>query len=372
MENNGILQPNRYMNPYTDFGFKILFGTEVNKDLLISFLNALFRRDNIESEITDVTYLSPEQLGSTEAARRAVYDIYCTTKDGGRFIVEMQRGSQEYFKDRSVYYAAFPIRDMGKKGEWDFRLDSVYTVGILNFKMKDYEDKKDEECFHHEVKLMDTEKKTVFYDKLSFIYVEMPKFKKTIEQCVTMFDKWMFVLKNITRLFERPAALQEKVFAKVFEIAEIAQFTPEQQMEYEESLKVLWDYRNTIDFSHKEGKEEGIVIGREEGIAIGREEGIAIGEKRGIAVGREEGIAIGEKRGIAVGREEGIAVGREEGIAIGEKRGIDVGRAEGREEGKAEEKHAMARNLLAMGILTIEQISQATGLTVDEIEKLRC
>ncbi len=228
--------PDRYINPYTDFGFKLLFGTPMNKDLLIGFLNSLL---HLEHEITDVTYLNAEHLGMAELDRKAVFDVYCENTAGEKFIVEMQKAGQKFFKDRSVFYASFPIREQAKRGDWNYELKAVYTVGILNFVFD--EDSDDENYFHHEVKLMDIHRKEVFYDKLTFIYLEMPKFHKSEEELVTLFDKWMFVLHNLSRLLERPAALQERIFTRLFEAAEIAKFTPVKRMEYEESLKVYRD-----------------------------------------------------------------------------------------------------------------------------------
>ena len=245
------------MNPYTDFGFKLLFGTPVNKDLLIGFLNALFRG---EQEITDVTYLNAEQLGRAEWDRKAVFDVYCENVKGERFIVEMQKARQKYFKDRSVFYSTFPIREQAKVGDWDYELKSVYTVGILNFVFD--EDKDDEEYYHHEVKLMDVGRKEVFYEKLTFIYLEMPKFRKREEELETLFDKWMFVLKNLATLLDRPAALQERVFKRLFETAEIARFSESEIRDYEESLKNLRDLGNVLNTAKEEGRKEG----RKEGI----------------------------------------------------------------------------------------------------------
>ena len=247
----------RYVNPYTDFGFKLLFGTPVNKDLLIGFLNALFRG---EQEITDVTYLNAEQLGRAEWDRKAVFDVYCENVKGERFIVEMQKARQKYFKDRSVFYSTFPIREQAKVGDWDYELKSVYTVGVLNFVFD--EDKDDEEYYHHEVKLMDVGRKEVFYEKLTFIYLEMPKFRKREDELETLFDKWMFVLKNLATLLERPAALQERVFKRLFETAEIARFSESEIRDYEESLKNLRDLGNVLNTAKEEGRKEG----RKEGI----------------------------------------------------------------------------------------------------------
>ena len=233
----------RYINPYTDFGFKKLFGTELNKDLLISFLNALF--NNSEKEIEDIQYLNGENLGDGYGDRRSIFDVYCKTKDGSRFIVEMQKAEQSYFKDRSVYYATTPIRQQAPKGrEWDYHLEDVYTIGVLNFKFPNGE--YPAESYRHEIKLKDVEDNHVFYDKLTFIYLEMPKFNKTEDQLVTMFDKWMFVLRNLSTLLERPKALQDRVFEKLFQQAEIAKYTPEERQEYEASVKNYWDYFSTM------------------------------------------------------------------------------------------------------------------------------
>lgn len=257
----GTNRRERYINPYTDFGFKKLFGTEMNKDLLVSFLNALFHGEEV---VRDVSYLPTEQLGAY-GSRRAIFDVYCKNEKGEAFIVEMQKTEQDYFKDRSVFYASFPIQQQGKRGgDWNFELKNVYTVGILNFVFPDHE--YSDECFHHEVKLMDTADKHVFYDKLTFIYLEMPKFNKTEDQLETMFDKWLFVLRNLSRLFDRPAALQERVFTKLFEQAEIARFTPQEVLEYEESIKVYRDLKNSMDTALRKGREEGFLQGMEKGV----------------------------------------------------------------------------------------------------------
>ena len=242
----------RYVNPYTDFGFKKLFGTELNKDLLISFLNALFRD---KPEITDLTYLNSEHLGDARQDRKAVFDVYCQLADGGRIIVEMQKAEQEYFKDRSIYYSTYPIREQAPHGKWDYRLEDVYTIGILNFIFPDNEYPGD--SLIHEIKLKDVEDNHVFYDKLTFVYLEMPKFTKREEELQTMFDKWLFALSNLSRLLERPKALQERIFSRLFEQAEIARFTPKEREEYVASIKEYWDNYSVVETALKKGRAEG-------------------------------------------------------------------------------------------------------------------
>jgi predicted transposase/invertase (TIGR01784 family) len=265
----------RYINPYTDFGFKKLFGSELNKDLLISFLNALFHD---KPEITDLTYLNTEHLGEGITDRKAVFDVYCRLADGSRIIVEMQKTEQAYFKDRSIYYSTFPIREQGIKGPWDYHLEDVYTVGILNFTFPDNEYPSDN--LIHEIKLKDVEDNHVFYDKLTFVYLEMPKFNKKEEELETMFDKWMFALANLARLLERPKALQERIFARLFEQAEVARFTPEEREEYVASKKEYWDFYSSMKTSYDKGLAEGHAEGLVEGEAKGRAEALAESEAK--------------------------------------------------------------------------------------------
>ena len=262
----------RYINPYTDFAFKLLFGTDLNKEILIGLLNALFYGKQV---IKDVTYLNTEHLGSREPDRRAVFDVYCENEKGEKILIEMQKAEQQFFKDRSIFYSTFPIREQAIKGDkWSYELKAVYVIGILNFTFDDTRP----EYFHHEVKLIDTHTHEVFYDKLTFVYLEMPKSNKTEQELETLFDKWMFVLKNLSRLMERPAALQERVFTRLFEVAEIAKFSPKKLYEYEESLKVYRDWNNVIDTAIKKGEARGKEEGRLEGKLEGRLE-----EKRVIA-----------------------------------------------------------------------------------------
>ncbi len=238
----------KYINPLTDFGFKKLFGTEPNKFLLIDFLNQILP----DKKIKDLSYSSGEEQGLTELDRKAIFDLYCVGDNGERFIVEMQKAKQNFFKDRSVFYASFPIQEQGKRNKWDYRLDPVYSVGILDFI---FDDHKDEKELLHVVELKN-QRGEVFYDKLKFVYVELPKFKKKESELKTHFDKWMYVFTHLSDLQDRPKKLQDRVFKKLFEAAEIAKFSPAEREAYEESLKYYRDIKNVVDTSKEEGKEE--------------------------------------------------------------------------------------------------------------------
>lgn len=255
----------RYVNFYTDFAFKKLFGTEANKELLISFLNAMFDGREV---IRDLNYLNVEHLGHIVEDRKAVFDVYCETDTGDKILVEMQKAAQDYFVDRSIYYSTFAIQEQAPKGYWDFQLKRVYAIGILDFCF----DNDSPDYYHHEVKLLDTKTKKVFYDKLTYIFLEMPKFRKTEEELETLFDKWLYAIKHLVTLMDRPAVLREAVFTRFFEQAEIARYTPEEQRGYIESQKEFWDIYSIMTTKYREGQAEGRAEGLEKGRAEGRAE----------------------------------------------------------------------------------------------------
>ncbi|MFN8436199.1 MAG: Rpn family recombination-promoting nuclease/putative transposase [Cytophagales bacterium] len=248
----------KYINPFTDYGFKKLFGEEPNKDLLLDFLNELLHEE--QGRIVSLNFLKSEHLGTTELDRKAIFDLYCENEKGEKFIVELQKSKQNFFKDRTVYYSTFPIREQAQKADWNYELKAVYTIAILDFVFE--ADQHESHKFRYDVKLSDIETKKVFYDKLTFIYLEMPKFNKTVEELETRFDKWLFVLRNLNKLDRIPEKLKEQIFDKLFETAEIAKFTPEQIRSYEDSLKYYRDLKNSLDTAKEEGYEQGYEQGK--------------------------------------------------------------------------------------------------------------
>jgi len=262
----------RYINPFTDYGFKKLFGEELNKDLLLDFLSELLKEE--QGQIKQLTYLKTEHLGSSETDRRAIFDLYCENEKGEKFIVELQKTKQNFFKDRTVYYSTFPSREQAKRPDWDYELKAVYTIAILDFVFDS--DKGEPEKFRYDVKLTDIETKKVFYDKLTFIYLEMPKFNKTVDELETRFDKWLYVIRNMNKLDRVPDKLREQIFDKLFETAEIAKFTREQVLSYEDSLKYYRDLKNSLDTARGEGKMEGKIEGMIEVAVQAMKNGLSI------------------------------------------------------------------------------------------------
>ena len=268
----------KYVNPFTDFGFKKLFGEEPNKDILIDFLNCLLPNQTI----VDLTYGRVDRIGLSEENRKAVFDIYCQNDRGEQFIVELQKAKQNYFKDRSIFYTTFPIQQQAVPGsDWDFKLQAIYFVGVLDFV---FDDKDKDKTVVSEIKLMDTQKHTVFYDKLTFIYLQMPNFNKPESALETRFDKWLYALRFLSKLQNRPKALQERIFEKLFTIAEVAKLNETERYDYEESVRVYRDIKNSIDTAFDEGKMEGEQIGIKKGEKIGIEKGKAEGKAEGFMI----------------------------------------------------------------------------------------
>lgn len=261
----------RYVNLLTDFGFKRVFGSEPNEQLLMDFLNTLLPERH---RIKALSYKSTENLGNTPIDRKAIFDIYCQSESGERFIVEIQKAKQNFFKDRSVFYASFPIQEQSLRGAWNFELASVYSIGVLDFV---FDDHRYEDTLIHTVELKD-QHCNVFYDKLKFIYIELPKFTKTLEQLESHQDKWLYLLRHLPDLDDRPQPFQDPVFLQLFEMAEIANFSPTEQEVYNNSLKYFRDLNNVVDTAQQEGLEQGLLQGLErgrlEGIERGRLEGI--------------------------------------------------------------------------------------------------
>lgn len=242
----------KYINPFTDFGFKKIFGEEASKPLLIDFLNALLTQPN---KIIDLNFKNTEQLGQTDVDRKAIYDIYCENENGEKFIVELQKAKQNYFKERTIYYSTFPIREQAEKGEWNYHLKAVYCVGILDFTFDDYENEPEKSEVVHTIKLKNQNGKT-FYDKLTYIYLEMPNFKQAEDDLKTRLDKWLYFIKHLEDFQTIPTIFKDEVFAQAFEKAELAKFDKTELDSYENSLKIYRDLKGVIDTAFDEGKVE--------------------------------------------------------------------------------------------------------------------
>ena len=258
----------RFINPFTDMGFKRIFGQEVNKNLLIDFLNDLLEG---EKRIIDITFLDKEQLGTSVDDRSCIYDIYCENENGERFIVEIQNRGHRNFKERAIYYLSRAIANQGQKGpSWMFDLKAVYGVFFMNFHL----DGRRQARFRTDIDLRDMRTNEPFSDKMRFIFLDLPAFTKDEETCETDFERWIYVLKNMEILQRMPFKARKSVFEELEKIADISALSKEDQEKYEHIIKVYRDNLVTeqwaIEQGFKKRHEKGIEKGRKEGIEIER------------------------------------------------------------------------------------------------------
>lgn len=241
----------KYIDPLSDFGFKLLFGSEPNKEMLIDFLNELFKGKKV---ITNLVFNKNEQPGPQSDYRKSIFDLTCTGQDGEEFIIEVQRIHQLFFMDRAIYYTSTHIHNQGPKGKrnWDFKLKEVYLIGLMDFTFKGSAP----ETYLHRIHLADEATGKVFYNKLGYTFIEIPKFVKTEKELETDLDKWLYVLKNMSTLEKIPVFLNKRIFQKLFSIAEVAKLTKEEYMRYEKSRMAQWDEYAILKSVKEEGKEE--------------------------------------------------------------------------------------------------------------------
>ena len=241
----------KFINPFSDEVFKRLFGQEISKPVLLTFLNALLEG---EQRIVDLDYQDKEQLGiRNDEDRSAIYDIYCQVEGGDHIIVEMQNKPQPYFKERSIFYSSYAIAKQGEPGEeWKYNLKAVYTVCFLNFRRRDISTE-----FRTDVALMDMRYNTLFSNKLRLIYLQLPLFQKEPEECTTIFEQIIYTLKNMDILQRRPDLFQGPVFKKIASIADVASMTKEERARYDISLRQYRDTIAVLEGQYMEGESKG-------------------------------------------------------------------------------------------------------------------
>ena len=245
----------KYINPFTDVGFKRIFGQELSKPLLLDFLNSLFE---VDKHIANLTFLDKEQPALFEEDRSLIYDIYCETDDGEKIIVEMQNKSQPFFKNRSIYYVSESIARQGERGSaWNYAIDSVYLVAFLNFSPLDFKKQ-----FRTDVVLAEKGTAEQFSDKLRMIFLQLPLFTKEADECENHVDRWIYLLKNMETLNRLPWAAQSAVFQKLESIADVGGMTRAERLQYDEALKKYRDTISVFEGVRLEGRMEGNAEGR--------------------------------------------------------------------------------------------------------------
>jgi predicted transposase/invertase (TIGR01784 family) len=227
-----------YIDPLTDFGFKRLFG---DKDLLINFLNSILK---LEDGIKEIKYGNTVRTGVSKDDRAIIFDLYCITETGEHINIEMQTMSHKNYKERTLYYSSRLIDAQSKKGkDWGFALCPVYVVNIVNFIV---DEEYTEKSYLSYIKYMYTCIHKTYYDNLTIVYLELPRFTLKESELKTDIERWTYALKYLPTLEKMPAAMSKKIFQKLFELAQFARLTKRQQNAYNKSLHDMGIVKLTI------------------------------------------------------------------------------------------------------------------------------
>jgi len=281
----------KYADLLDDEVFKLVFGRESTKDVMIEFLNQVIP----DRKIADLDFLDKEMHPVERDLKGSVYDMFCRTDDGSRIIVEVQRRKQPFYPERAIYYSTFQIQRQVEAGAEYYDFLPVYVVNILNFKMEGSRESPDvksvfrlyEENTHH-----------LLTDRVTFIFLELDKFQKTLEELDgNILEGMYFCFKNMPTLSERPDVLSHEVFKKIFDSTELLNMDSVTRSKVLDKMTTERDLRNQIRYLKETAIAEGIAEGLAEGLAEGREKGLAEGREKGLVEGREKGLAEGRTEG---------------------------------------------------------------------------
>ena len=262
-----------FVNLRSDVGFKAVFADRNNKDILIGVLNQILPP---EARIEDIKeYSDREQRRDVPYGKKTVLDLVCVDRDDRTFVVEMQASEEDFFFERCVYYASGLYHLELSDGVRYKGLRPVYVVSFLNYRLR-HDDESLWDTDHFISNWRFTEKRTgmVADQTISVIFVEMTLFTKTLEECVTEFDRLFYIFKNSEGFQRIPEWIEEAggISRRLAEACEVAAFDKEKKLKYEIDKMNEWDIQAQKEYAVRKGLEEGLQKGREEGLEQGREE----------------------------------------------------------------------------------------------------
>ena len=275
----------RFINPKTDFAFKKIFGSIQSKPILISFLNAVLYHNPV---VVDLEILDPYLAPKLQGLKDTYVDVRALLHNGRHVIIEMQVLNVPGFEKRILYNAAKTYSTQLIPSEDYTRLNGVIALTITDFVMFP-EWPEVQSAF-----LLKERKQLADYAEGDFelVFVELPKFQKSLEKLESVGDKWLYFLKETPDLQMVPEELGAvKEIQEAFRIANRANLSKEELDAEEKRAMWLNDQRSLESRVLAKGIAEGLVKGKEEGIM----EGIAKGKAQGKAQGRAEGKAEGER-----------------------------------------------------------------------------
>ncbi|HIK30157.1 MAG TPA: Rpn family recombination-promoting nuclease/putative transposase [Oscillatoriales cyanobacterium M59_W2019_021] len=256
-----------FIDPKTDFAFKRIFGSTDSKDILISFLNALVYDDR--PVIVDLEIIDPYSSSQLPGLKDSYLDVKAVTSDKTIVIIEMQVLNVAAFDRRILYNAAKTYATQLKSGEGYLKLNPVIALTLTDFVMFNH----DSEVISHFV----FKERTRLFDYpnnyIEMVFVELPKFQKSLEELETIQDKWIYFMKSANSLEVIPNTMEDiPEIEKALEIANPANLSPKELDELEKRVFFIEDQKGAIVKGIEEGRKQGIELGRSEGRAEGKQE----------------------------------------------------------------------------------------------------
>ena len=269
-----------FVNLRSDVGFKAVFADRNNKDILIGVLNQILPP---EARIEDIKeYSDREQRRDVPYGKKTVLDLVCVDRDDRTFVVEMQASEEDFFFERCVYYASGLYHLELSDGVRYKGLRPVYVVSFLNYRLR-HDDESLWDTDHFISHWRFTEKRTgmVADQTISVIFVEMTLFTKTLEECVTEFDRLFYIFKNSEGFQRIPEWIEEAggISRRLAKACEVAAFDKEKKLKYEIDKMNEWDIQAQKEYAVRKGLEEGLQKGLQKGLREGREEGLEQGRE---------------------------------------------------------------------------------------------
>ena len=258
----------RYADLLVDEVFKLVFGRESTKDVMIEFLNQVIP----DRTIVDLEFIDKEMHPIERDAKGTVYDMFCKTNDGARIIVEVQRRKQPFYPERALYYSTFQIQRQVEAGAKDYDFLPVYVISILDFMI---DTKSTSDKVKTTYRLYEEDSHNLLTDRVTFIFIELPKFRKSIQELDgNILEGMYFCFKNIAILDERPGVLDHQIFRRIFEVTELYNMDQVTRNKVLDKMTTERDLINQMAYARKVAIEEGLAEGRAEGRAEERAENI--------------------------------------------------------------------------------------------------
>lgn len=239
----------KFVDIKNDIAFRKIFGNENKKEILISFLNAVLKLEDLD-RIKSLTFLNPFQLPKIRGLKVTVIDVKTTDDKGNVFIIEMQLTDKKGLDKRIQYYGAKGYSSQIDSGDEYLKLKPMIFIGILDF---EYFNSSNYISRHL---IMDCETGERKLKDLEFNFIELPKFKKELTDLDNLIDKWIYFIQNSENLEVIPENITDNGLLTAYKDAEKHNWTKDELEEYEYAQMREQDEKGEIELAEERAREQ--------------------------------------------------------------------------------------------------------------------